>query len=149
MQTSNFVKVTPKGGGRSVVVPVQNRDFYLSQGAKIEPATESEIMAQFPEYAARVARKQTATPQGRNNNDSQKHQIQKLTDEVTRLKKDVADRDAKIAELEAANEQLRMVAGGGEPADAPEAPADAPEPEPEQAPAEEKKPRRNSRSNKK
>lgn len=149
MQTSNFLKVTPKGGGHSVVVPVQNRDFYLSQGAKVEPATESEIMAQFPEYAARVARKQTATPQGRNNNDSQKHQIQKLTDEVTRLKKDVADRDAKIAELEAANTQLRALAGGGEPADAPEAPADAPEPEPEQAPAEEKKPRRNSRSNKK
>ena len=139
MQTNQFLKVTPKEGGRSVVVPVQNRDFYLSQGAKVEPATESEIMQAFPEYAARVARQQVATPEGRNNNDSLKHQIQKLSDEVTRLKKDVADRDAKIAELESANTQLRALAGGDAPADAPE---------PEQAPANdapaEKKPRRNS-----
>lgn len=142
MFRNKFIKVTPKGGGTPVILPDVNRTFYLSQEATIETPTEAEIMAQFPEYAARVARKQTATPQGRNNNDSLKHQIQKLNDEVTRLKKDVADRDAKIAELEAANTQLRALAGG-------DAPADAPEPEPEQAPAEEKKPRRNSRSNKK
>lgn len=144
MQTNQFLKVTPKEGGRSVVVPVQNRDFYLSQGAKIEPATEAEIMQAFPEYAARVERQKVATPEGRNANDSMKHQIQKLSDENTRLKKEVAERDAKIAELESENTQLRALAVDDAPAD--EQPSDVPETEQAQsndAPAE-KKTRRNS-----
>lgn len=144
MQSNQFLKVTPKEGGRSVVVPVQNRDFYLSQGAKIEPATEAEIMQAFPEYAARVERQKVATPEGRNANDSMKHQIQKLSDENTRLKKEVAECEAKIAELESENTQLRALAGADAPDD--DKPADAPETE--QAPAndaqDEKKPRRNS-----
>ena len=56
MNLKQFLKVTPKGGGRAVVVPAANRDFYLAQGAKIETPTEAEVFAQFPEYAARAKR---------------------------------------------------------------------------------------------
>ena len=48
MNLKQFLKVTPKGGGRAVVVPAANRDFYLAQGAKIETPTEAEVSAQFP-----------------------------------------------------------------------------------------------------
>lgn len=119
MQTENFLKVTPKGGTISVVVPKQNRDFYLSQGAKVEPATEAEIRKAFPEYAERVDRAQREKSERRNVNDTLNHQVQKLTDKVAALEKENKAKDAKIAELESANAQLRMVAGG----DAPEQPA--------------------------
>lgn len=133
MNTKQFLKVTPKGGGRSVVVPAQNREFYLSQGAKVEEPTEEEIRKEFPEYAARVDREQRANPDKRNVKDSLNHQVQKLNDKVASLEKDLKKRDDRIAALESENAQLRMVIGGGD--DAPENPA--PEPEPE-APADEK-----------
>ena len=135
MNTKQFLKVTPKGGGRSVVVPAQNREFYLSQGAKVEEPTEEEIRKEFPEYAARVDREQRANPDKRNVKDSLNHQVQKLNDKVASLEKDLKKRDDRIAALESENAQLRMVIGGGN--DAPENPEPEPAPAPE-APADEK-----------
>lgn len=139
MNLKQFLKVTPKGGGRAVVVPAANRDFYLAQGAKINTPTEAEVSAQFPEYAARAKRdaereeairqreagrvNRTAAPA---NTDAKR---------IADLEAQVKERDERIAALESENAQLRMAAGGE---------SDAPEHEPENAdtaPKEEKQKR--------
>lgn len=122
MNLKQFLKVTPKGGGRSVVVPAANRDFYLAQGAKIETPTEAEVSAQFPEYAARSKRdaeREEAIRQreaGRVNRTD----VTANTDakRIADLEAKVKEREERIAALESENAQLRMAAGGE--SDAPE-----------------------------
>lgn len=146
MNPNQFVKVTPKGGGHAVVVPAANRDFYLSQGAKIETPTEAEVFAQFPEYAARAKRDAERADAirkreaGRVNytNAPANTDAERIAD----LQAQVKERDERIAALESENAQLRMAAGGA---------SDAPEThEPENAaPAlKEEKPKRGGKRNK-
>lgn len=45
---SQYIKVTPKGENKSYIVMAHLKDFYLSQGAKIEKPTEEEIRTAFP-----------------------------------------------------------------------------------------------------
>lgn len=122
MNLKQFLKVTPKGGGRAVVVPAANRDFYLAQGAKIETPTEAEVSAQFPEYAARAKRdaeREEAIRQreaGRvNRTDAPANTDAKR---IADLEAQVKEREERIAALESENAQLRMAAGGER--DAPE-----------------------------
>lgn len=49
MNTEKYIKVTPKGSKESHVITAVNADFYKSQGAKVEKATEEEIIESFPE----------------------------------------------------------------------------------------------------
>lgn len=146
MNLKQFLKVTPKGGGRAVVVPATYRDFYLSQGAKIEVPTEAEVFAQFPEYAARAKRDAERAEAirkreaGRVNytNAPANTDAKRIAD----LQAQVKERDERIAALESENAQLRMAAGGA---------SDAPEThEPENAaPAQkEEKPKRGGRAKK-
>lgn len=53
MNTKRYIKVTPKGETKAVILLATNRDFYLSQGAKVEDPTEEEIIAAFPEMRRR------------------------------------------------------------------------------------------------
>ena len=115
MNLKQFLKVTPKGGGRAVVVPAANRDFYLAQGAKIETPTEAEVSAQFPEYAARAKRdadREEAIRQreaGRVNRTD----VNANTDakRIADLEAQVKEREERIAALESKNAQLRIAAG--------------------------------------
>ena len=146
MNLKQFLKVTPKGGGRAVVVPATYRDFYLSQGAKIEVPTEAEVFAQFPEYAARAKRdaeREEAIRQreaGRVNytNAPANTDAKRITDLQAQLK----ERDERIAALESENAQLRMAAGGA--SDAPE----THEPENADPAPKEEKPKRGGRAKK-
>lgn len=81
------MKVTPKGGGQSVIVPVANRAFYQSQGASIEPATEKEILNAFPELAARQkeAAAQLKKDDKQNLIDTLRHENSSLRDKVALL----------------------------------------------------------------
>lgn len=122
MNLKQFLKVTPKGGGRAVVVPAANRDFYLAQCAKIETPTEAEVSAQFPEYAARAKRdaeREEAIRQreaGRVNRMAAPANTD--ANSIADLEAQVKERDERIAALESENAQLRMAAGGA--SDAPE-----------------------------
>lgn len=79
MNTKAYIKVTPKGGKRSYVMPTGNASFYKAQGATVEEPTEEEVLNAFPE----LKKKQSKTAA------------------------EVSDKDAKIAELEAENAELR------------------------------------------
>ena len=146
MNLKQFLKVTPKGGGRAVVVPATYRDFYLSQGAKIEVPTEAEVFAQFPEYAARAKRDAERAEAirkreaGRVNytNAPANTDAKRITDLQAQLK----ERDERIAALESENAQLRMAAGGA--SDAPE----THEPENADPAPKEEKPKRGGRAKK-
>ena len=45
---AQYIKVTPAGETKSHILMASLRDFYLSQGAKIEIPTEEEVLAVFP-----------------------------------------------------------------------------------------------------
>ena len=146
MNLKQFLKVTPKGGGRAVVVPATYRDFYLSQGAKIEVPTEAEVFEQFPEYAARAKRDAERAEAirkreaGRVNytNAPANTDAKRIAD----LQAQVKERDERIAALESENAQLRMAAGGASYAPETHEPENA-----DPAPKEEK-PKRGGKRNK-
>lgn len=48
MATNNFIKVTPKGAKEPRIVLASLKNFYLSQGAKVEAATLEEVYAAEP-----------------------------------------------------------------------------------------------------
>ena len=79
MNTKAYIKVTPKGGKKSYVMPAGNASFYKAQGATVELPTEEEVLNAFPELRKRQPK--TAA--------------------------EVSDKDARIAELEAENAELR------------------------------------------
>lgn len=54
MNLKRFIKVTPKDSEKFIVILAANRDFYLSQGAKVEQPTEAEVLAFFPQLAKEV-----------------------------------------------------------------------------------------------
>jgi hypothetical protein len=58
MNTEKYIKVTPKDLKESFVVTAVNADFHKSQGAKVEQATEEEILSYFPEEKATEATKE-------------------------------------------------------------------------------------------
>ena len=146
MNLKQFLKVTPKGGGRAVVVPATYRDFYLSQGAKIEVPTEAEVFAQFPEYAARAKRdaERAAAIRKREAGRVNYTNAPANTDakRIADLQAQVKERDERIAALESENAQLRMAAGGA--SDAPE----THEPENADPAPKEEKPKRGGKRNK-
>ena len=45
---NNYIKVTLAGETKSHILMASLRDFYLSQGAKVEKPTEKEVLAVFP-----------------------------------------------------------------------------------------------------
>lgn len=94
MNTKAFIKVTPKEGGKSYIMPEGNRAFYLSQGATITTPTADEIAKAFPEVveaekrrnaiaaqAQAQAKRTDAMTELRNERDALKHDNQKLRDE--------------------------------------------------------------------
>lgn len=115
MNLKQFLKVTPKGGGRAVVVPAANRDFYLAQGAKIETPTEAEVSAQFPEYAARAKREAERAEAIRQREAGRVNRtdVTANTDakRIADLEAQVKEREERIAALESENAQLRIAAG--------------------------------------
>lgn len=146
MNLNQFIKVTPKGGGKAVVTMAANRSFYLSQGAKVEQPTEAEVFAQFPEYAARAKRDAERAEAIRKREDGRVNRTDAPANtdakRIADLEAQVKERDERIAALESENAQLRMAAGGASP--------DAPEHEPENAdPApKDEKPKRGGKRNK-
>lgn len=113
MNTKAFIKVTPKDGGRPVVLPEGNRAFYLSQGAKIETPTEAEIFAAFPEVEKaerkKIAEKnaEIARAKAQNTLAELRNDRDKLKRENQSLREEVAKKDAEIARLEAEIEEIK------------------------------------------
>ena len=84
MNTKQFIKVTKDG--KSFVIPVQNKSFYLSQGAEVTEPTKEEVLEAFPEFGG--------------------VQKQSCTARIAELEKAIAERDQTIAQLQAQIEQL-------------------------------------------
>lgn len=51
MTTKDFIRVTPKGATKAVILTAANEIYFRSQGATIAPATADDIAKAFPEYA--------------------------------------------------------------------------------------------------
>lgn len=118
MNPKQFIKVTPKGSKESYVLPMQNKAFYISQGAEVTEPTEEEVAKAFPELAGKGEKKQ---------NDAAR---------VAELEKEIAEKDAIIAQLQSEIERLSLPAEANEVDDA-EAVGEVP--------AEAEKPKRNKK----
>lgn len=92
MNTKQFIKVTPKGGNKSYVMPAQNLAFYKSQGAQIETPSEAEVLESFPELAPKSKTKGKAKDQSAR---------------IAELEKAVAERDETISQLTAELDALK------------------------------------------
>ena len=85
MNTKQFIKVTTKSG-KSFVIPMQNKQYYLSQGATITEPTKEEVLATFPELA-------------------KSNKTQDSAKRIAELEAALAERDKTIEELKAQIEQ--------------------------------------------
>lgn len=99
IEKKNYIKVTPKGETRSVVVLAALAAFYKKHGATIEDPTEEEIIKAFPELA-----KSVKTEQGTD-----------LTNLILDSKKLIELKDAEIEgfkkELAEANKEIETLNG--------------------------------------
>lgn len=92
MNLKRYIKVTPKDEPKAVILLATNRDFYLSQGAKVETPTEDEVLEAFPELR----------PQ-HNAEQAQAAAQAKATEQDARI----ADLEQQLATLQAENATLK------------------------------------------
>lgn len=116
---AKYIKVTPKGDTRSHIVLATLRDFYTSQGAKIEEPTGDEIYAAVPtEQPARtaaptadIARLQEAFAKEKAVIEKQIAELREALDkanaELAEKNAQIAAQETTIAEAEKVIEQLR------------------------------------------
>ena len=114
METSNFIKVTPRGEKNSVVVLSTTESFHLSQGAKVEKATEKEIIEFFPEFRKEKSVKDSELKAQVKELEAQitdlKTQIEKVSDELKVAKTENSEQkeayEAQITDLKTQIENL-------------------------------------------
>lgn len=84
---TNYIKVTPRGETQPHYLPAALREFYLSQGAEVTPATDDEVFTAepayrpappVPDYAAEIARLQSENNQLRQDNAALTKQLADL-----------------------------------------------------------------------
>lgn len=94
---SKFIKVTQKGEKEPRYVRASLKPFYLSQGAKVEPATEEEFYAAEP--AERFA--------GSDKNDALAKQVEELKTRIAAYEQEIAEHKQTIENLRAALAKTR------------------------------------------
>ena len=92
MNLKRYIKVTPKDDPKAVILLATNRDFYLSQGAKVEPPTKEEVLEAFPELRPHY-----------NAEQAQAAAQAKATEQDARI----ADLEQQLATLQAENATLK------------------------------------------
>lgn len=93
---SKFIKVTPKGEKEPRYVRASLKPFYLSQGAKVEPATEEEF------YSAEPAEQSTGS------NKLTEMDFHVLNKQLEELKSRIDTYEEQIAEKQQTIEKLRV-----------------------------------------
>lgn len=110
---NNYIKVTLAGEDRSHILMATLRDFYLSQGAKVETPTEEEVLAVFPPENKQEAALEQLKAIHKAELDAAledtkrlEEMLKKLRAEKKRLEKEHEELKAKQEELEKEREEL-------------------------------------------
>ena len=105
MENSKYIKVTSKGEKEARIVLATLKDFYLSQGAKVETATDEEVYAAEP-----TERPRTAAPASADQATvyaEQKAEIKELRKAIDTLDQDNKAKQETIAQQAAELADLR------------------------------------------
>lgn len=88
----NFIKVIPKGENKPIILRAACKDFYVSQGAKVEEATEDEIKVAYPSEFSRLQEEKPATEKenepanGSEDENEDNHENHDLSEETGKAK---------------------------------------------------------------
>lgn len=97
---NKYIKVTLAGETKSHILMATLRDFYLSQGAKIEIPTEDEVLAVFPQEEEKPQASTKELEEARAACEEVKNLYNKETNKVAKLKAANAELQEKVNTLQ-------------------------------------------------
>ena len=106
---AQYIKVTPAGETKSHILMASLRDFYLSQGAKIEIPTEEEILAVFPREEEKQQVSTKELEEARAAYEEAKDLYNKETNKVAKLKAANADLQEKVKAMQTSLDEAENV----------------------------------------
>lgn len=106
---NKYIKVTLAGETKSHILMATLRDFYLSQGAKIEIPTEEEVIAVFPQEEEKPQVSTKELEEERAAYEEVKDLYNKETNKVAKLKAANADLQEKVKALQASLDEAENV----------------------------------------
>ena len=106
---AQYIKVTLAGETKSHILMASLRDFYLSQGAKIEIPTEEEILAVFPREEEKQQVSNKELEEARAAYEEVKDLYNKETNKVAKLKAANADLQEKVKALQTSLDEAENV----------------------------------------
>ena len=106
---AQYIKVTPAGETKSHILMASLRDFYLSQGAKIEIPTEEEILAVFPREEEKQQVSTKELEEARTAYEEVKNLYNKEANKVAKLKAANAELQEKVNALQTSLDEAEGV----------------------------------------
>ena len=97
---NKYIKVTLAGETKSHILMATLRDFYLSQGAKIEIPTEEEVLAVYPQVEEKPHASTKELEEARAAYEEIKNLYNKETNKVAKLKAANAELQEKVNALQ-------------------------------------------------
>lgn len=106
---AQYIKVTPAGETKSHILMASLRDFYLSQGAKIEIPTEEEVLVVFPREEEKQQVSNKELEEARAAYEEAKDLYNKETNKVAKLKAANADLQEKMKALQTSLDEAESI----------------------------------------
>lgn len=106
---NQYIKVTLAGETKSHIIMATLRDFYLSQGAKVEIPTEEEVLAAFPRDGEKQQVSTKELEEARAAYEEVKNLYNKETNKVAKLKATNADLQEKVNALQTSLDEAENV----------------------------------------
>jgi septal ring factor EnvC (AmiA/AmiB activator) len=106
---NQYIKVTLAGETKSHIIMATLRDFYLSQGAKVEIPTEEEVLAVFPRDGEKQQVSTKELEEARAAYEEVKNLYNKETNKVAKLKATNADLQEKVNALQTSLDEAENV----------------------------------------
>lgn len=106
---NKYIKVTLAGETKSHILMATLRDFYLSQGAKIEIPTDEEVLAVFPQEEDKPQASTKELEEARAAYEEVKNLYNKETNKVAKLKAANAELQEKVNALQTSLDEAEGV----------------------------------------
>ena len=106
---NKYIKVTLAGETKSHIIMATLRDFYLSQGAKIEIPTEEEVLAVYPQEEEKPQASTKELEEARAAYEEIKNLYNKETNKVAKLKAANAELQEKVNTLQTSLDEAENV----------------------------------------
>jgi septal ring factor EnvC (AmiA/AmiB activator) len=106
---NKYIKVTLAGETKSHILMATLRDFYLSQGAKIEIPTDEEVLAVFPQEEEKPQASTKELEEARAAYEEVKNLYNKEANKVAKLKSANAELQKKVNALQTSLDEAEGV----------------------------------------